>query len=267
MSTIIDLCDDSSQDNDDDDDDDVVCIVDKVMKGNVVSKERGRRDGGRLEVICLEEEEEEVEVVAVDAATAPTNSSAVSGGSENSSVLGTRKRKRVEEVSGDDVVVVKETKPKKTIPKKGVDRRLFREREKMLQKSPEGIQFMTKKSDARTWFLRITGARDTLYAGKTYRLRFRFSDQYPIKPPEVVFVGGSPIHEHIYSNGHICLSILYDQWSPALSVNSVCLSILSMMSSCKKEGFRRPGNDASYVIESEGKSPLDMEWSYHDDEC
>jgi ubiquitin-conjugating enzyme E2 W len=32
----------------------------------------------------------------------------------------------------------------------------------------------------------------------------------PIDSPEVIFVGNIPIHEHIYSNGYICLSILYD---------------------------------------------------------
>ena len=32
----------------------------------------------------------------------------------------------------------------------------------------------------------------------------------PIESPEVIFVGPVPTHEHIYSNGFICLSILYD---------------------------------------------------------
>lgn len=32
-----------------------------------------------------------------------------------------------------------------------------------------------------------------------------FSERYPLEPPEVTFVPPSPVHPHIYSNGHICL--------------------------------------------------------------
>ena len=55
-----------------------------------------------------------------------------------------------------------------------------------------------------------------------------------------MFVGDNiPVHPHVYSNGHICLSILTEDWSPALSVQAVCLSIISMLSSAKEKVRRR----------------------------
>ncbi len=87
-----------------------------------------------------------------------------------------------------------------------------------------------------SWQVRLTGATGTLYEGERFKLQFKFSPKYPFDSPEVTFTGDNiPMHPHIYSNGHICLSILTDDWSPALSVQAVCLSIISMLSSCKEK--------------------------------
>jgi ubiquitin-conjugating enzyme E2 W len=113
------------------------------------------------------------------------------------------------------------------------------------------------------WTVDVSGAAGTLYEGETFKLQFKFGSHYPFDSPEVVFLAPNiPLHPHVYSNGHICLSILTDDWSPALSVQSVCLSIVSMLSSCKDK--KKPFDDTFYVQMSHDK-PQKTGWWYHDD--
>mmetsp|Transcript_526 Transcript_526/g.720 ORF Transcript_526/g.720 Transcript_526/m.720 type:complete len:112 (-) Transcript_526:32-367(-) len=62
---------------------------------------------------------------------------------------------------------------------------------------------------------------------------------------------------------HICLSILYDAWSPALTVHAVCMSIVSMLSSAQEKV--RPKDDASYVARVGHRSPKLSKWHFDDD--
>lgn len=116
------------------------------------------------------------------------------------------------------------------------------------------------------WIISLVGARGSLYEGEHYKLKFKFPARYPFESPSVMFIGKNvPIHPHIYSNGHICLSILSDEWSPALSVQSVCLSIVSMMSSCKHKQAP-PDNDRYIVSCKDPNDPKKTKWMYHDDQ-
>lgn len=140
-------------------------------------------------------------------------------------------------------------------------RRLEKEKLEILNEGEEIVKLIKELPDS--WILQIKGADDTLYSNETFNIQFKFTDRYPIESPEVVFVGVPPVHPHIYSNGHICLSILYDHWSPVLSVNAVCLSIISMLSSCKKK--RKPIDDLFYCSAGSKTSPKNMRWMFHDD--
>ncbi|CAJ0769688.1 14734_t:CDS:2, partial [Entrophospora sp. SA101] len=61
-------------------------------------------------------------------------------------------------------------------------------------------------------------------------------------------------------NGHICLNVLYNQWSPVLSVRSVCLSIQSMLSSCTT---KEPPPDNSTYVKNAKESPKQTQWYFH----
>ncbi|KAI8984264.1 ubiquitin-conjugating enzyme/RWD-like protein [Mycotypha africana] len=132
-------------------------------------------------------------------------------------------------------------------------KRLTKELKDLNQKPPEGVEIEEAES-FKKWKLRLTGAPGTIY-------EFRFTPQYPLEAPDVVFVRP---HVPIYSNGHICLNILYKDWSPVQTVAHVCLSIISMMSSCKKKELP-PDNDM--YIQLAAKSPKKTPWAFQVRTC
>ena len=69
---------------------------------------------------------------------------------------------------------------------------------------------------------------DSPYAGGVFFLSITFPTDYPFKPPKVSFTT-KIYHPNINANGSICLDILRDQWSPALTISKVLLSICSML--------------------------------------
>src|SRR2546429_7368155 len=75
------------------------------------------------------------------------------------------------------------------------------------------------------WQATIMGPGDSPYAGGVFFLAIHFPTDYPFKPPKVNFTTRI-YHPNINSNGSICLDILRDQWSPALTISKGMLGIL-----------------------------------------
>ncbi|KAF8973838.1 ubiquitin conjugating enzyme [Flammula alnicola] len=145
-------------------------------------------------------------------------------------------------------------------------RRLAKElREIQAEGCPVGITLL-EANDFAKWLFTIEVMGDSLYQGEVYTLQFRFDSHYPISSPAVQFVvtdgKQAPIHPHVYSNGHICASILGNEWSPVLSVIAVCVTLQSMLASCKKK--ERPTDNDRYVRNAP-ENPKKTVFHYDDD--
>ncbi|KAG5397498.1 hypothetical protein IGI04_019312 [Brassica rapa subsp. trilocularis] len=102
------------------------------------------------------------------------------------------------------------------------------------------------------WIIDVTGAPGTLYANETYQLQVEFPVNYPMEAPQACHLDP--------------LDILYDSWSPAMTVSSVCISILSMLSSSPAK--ERPADNDRYVKNCKnGRSPKETRWWFHDDKA
>jgi ubiquitin-conjugating enzyme E2 W len=113
------------------------------------------------------------------------------------------------------------------------------------------------------WVVEVTGAPGSLYEGERYKLQFQFDRSYPISPPRVKFLRPVPKHEHVYSDGKICLNILYSDWKPEMTVLGVCQSLISMMASAVEK--KRPPDNAATIMSSIHQDPSKMQWIFHDD--
>lgn len=78
------------------------------------------------------------------------------------------------------------------------------------------------------WRASIKGPVDSPYHGGEFFLYIEFPINYPFKPPKISFIT-KIYHCNINEHGGICLDILKEQWSPALTISKVLISICSLL--------------------------------------
>lgn len=107
-------------------------------------------------------------------------------------------------------------------------KRLKKELRDFLKDPPMFCSAAPEEDDMTRWAATIIGPEGSVYQGGVFKLTVYFSPDYPFKPPKIRFTT-KIYHMNINSNGAICLDILKDQWSPALTISKVLLSLCSLL--------------------------------------
>lgn len=89
------------------------------------------------------------------------------------------------------------------------------------------------------WDIKIPARSDSIWAPGLYSATMTFTEDYPEKPPKVVFskIAGEPLfHPNVYNDGNVCLSIINPEnsrhaygkggtWKPSITIKQVLLSL------------------------------------------
>lgn len=116
------------------------------------------------------------------------------------------------------------------------------------------------ESDMSIWEAMIFGPADSPFQGGMFNLTIRFPSDYPFKPPIITFKT-KIYHPNINAAGGICLDILKSQWSPALTISKVLLSILSLLTDANPDDPLVPEIATIYRNNREAYNATAREWT------
>ncbi|KAG6433520.1 hypothetical protein SASPL_105134 [Salvia splendens] len=97
-------------------------------------------------------------------------------------------------------------------------KRILKELKDLQRDPPTSCSAGPVAEDMFHWQATIMGPSESPYAGGVFLVSIHFPPDYPFKPPKVAF-RTKVFHPNINSNGSICLDILKEQWSPALTIS------------------------------------------------
>jgi len=95
--------------------------------------------------------------------------------------------------------------------------------------------------------IQLFGEIGTVYDGESWVLQLILKN-YPFESPITTFIGTPPVHEHVYSNGHICFSLFYDDWSPSITISTILSELSSLLRTTSSPSRIKtpPSDDFSY---------------------
>ena len=110
-----------------------------------------------------------------------------------------------------------------------IHNRIKKEYQDLQKEKNSNVQVKLVNNDIRHWKGRIKGPIDTCYQGGIFDVDIVIPNEYPFKPPKMKF-DTKIWHPNISSvTGAICLDILKNEWTPALTIRTALISLQALM--------------------------------------
>lgn len=109
-------------------------------------------------------------------------------------------------------------------------KRIIRETERLISDPVPGITAVPHSDNLRYFDVTIDGPEGSPYENGKFKLELYLPEEYPMVAPKVRFLT-KIYHPNIDRLGRICLDVLKNNWSPALQIRTILLSIQALLSS------------------------------------
>lgn len=107
-------------------------------------------------------------------------------------------------------------------------KRIIKETERLVTDPVPGIVAIPSEDNLRYFQVKIDGPLLSPYSDGVFDLELYLPDDYPMCAPKVRFLTRI-YHPNIDKLGRICLDVLKDNWSPALQIRTILLSIQALL--------------------------------------
>ncbi|KZT25569.1 hypothetical protein NEOLEDRAFT_1178346 [Neolentinus lepideus HHB14362 ss-1] len=129
-----------------------------------------------------------------------------------------------------------------------------------LKKEDMGGITLTPTDNLFVWKAGIPGPEGSVYEGGVFNAEIHLAPDYPFMAPKVVF-STRIYHMNISDRGNVCIDILKHNWSPALSIFKVVLSLSSLLTDPNPKDPLVPSIASEYTRNREQHNRTAREWT------